>query len=66
VRDGIDAVEDLAGTTLATPALGNTQDVALRAWLADEGYETDQAGAAMCRSPPGKPRSRSRRTMRSR
>jgi NitT/TauT family transport system substrate-binding protein len=44
VRDGIDAVEDLAGTTLATPALGNTQDVALRAWLADEGYETDQAG----------------------
>jgi NitT/TauT family transport system substrate-binding protein len=44
VRDGIDSVADLAGTTLATPALGNTQDVALRAWLADEGYETDQAG----------------------
>ncbi len=44
VRDGIDSVDDLAGTTLATPALGNTQDVALRAWLADEGYETDQAG----------------------
>ncbi|MGH9111327.1 MAG: ABC transporter substrate-binding protein, partial [Acidimicrobiales bacterium] len=44
VRDGIDSVGDLAGTTLATPALGNTQDVALRAWLADEGYETDQAG----------------------
>jgi NitT/TauT family transport system substrate-binding protein len=37
VRDGIDSVGDLAGTTLATPALGNTQDVALRAWLADEG-----------------------------
>jgi NitT/TauT family transport system substrate-binding protein len=44
VRDGIDSVEDLAGKTLATPALGNTQDVALRAWLADEGYQTDQAG----------------------
>jgi NitT/TauT family transport system substrate-binding protein len=44
VRDGIDSPEDLEGTTLATPALGNTQDVALRAWLSDEGYETDQSG----------------------
>ncbi|WP_395245078.1 ABC transporter substrate-binding protein [Agromyces sp. MMS24-K17] len=44
VRDGIDSPEDLAGTTLATPQLGNTQDVALRAWLADEGYETDTSG----------------------
>ena len=44
VRDGIDSPEDLEGTTLATPALGNTQDVALRAWLSEEGYETDQSG----------------------
>ncbi|HEY6697780.1 MAG TPA: ABC transporter substrate-binding protein [Acidimicrobiales bacterium] len=44
VRDGIDSPEDLDGTILATPALGNTQDVALRAWLLDQGYETDQAG----------------------
>jgi NitT/TauT family transport system substrate-binding protein len=44
VRDGIDSPEDLDGTTLATPALGNTQDVALRAWLSEEGYETDQSG----------------------
>jgi NitT/TauT family transport system substrate-binding protein len=44
VRDGIDSPEDLAGTTLATPALGNTQDVALRAWLLREGYETDTSG----------------------
>jgi NitT/TauT family transport system substrate-binding protein len=44
VADGIDSSEDLAGTTLATPSLGNTQDVALRAWLKDEGYETDTAG----------------------
>ncbi|HET6833774.1 MAG TPA: ABC transporter substrate-binding protein [Acidimicrobiales bacterium] len=44
VREGVDSVEDLAGTTLASPALGNTQDVALRAWLADEGYETTQSG----------------------
>ncbi|WP_022889021.1 ABC transporter substrate-binding protein [Agromyces italicus] len=44
VRDGIDSAEDLEGTTLATPQLGNTQDVALRAWLADEGFETDTQG----------------------
>lgn len=44
VREGIDSPEDLAGTVLATPSLGNTQDVALRAWLAEEGFETDTAG----------------------
>ena len=44
VKDGIDAPEDLEGKTLATPQLGNTQDVALRAWLKDNGYETDEAG----------------------
>lgn len=44
VRDGIDDPDDLAGTTLASPQLGNTQDVALRTWLADEGFETDTTG----------------------
>jgi NitT/TauT family transport system substrate-binding protein len=44
VRDGIDSPTDLRGTSLATPQLGNTQDVALRAWLKDEGYETDDTG----------------------
>ena len=44
VRDGIDEPEDLEGTTLATPQLGNTQDVALRTWLADEGFETSTTG----------------------
>jgi NitT/TauT family transport system substrate-binding protein len=44
VRDGISTPEQLAGTTLATPQLGNTQDVALRAWLAEQGYETDLEG----------------------
>lgn len=44
VRDGIDSVEQLEGTTLATPQLGNTQDVALRSWLADEGFKTDING----------------------
>ena len=44
VREGIDAPEDLQGTTVATPQLGNTQDVALRSWLKDEGFEADEAG----------------------
>jgi len=44
VRDDIDSPEDLEGTTLATPQLGNTQDVALRSWLADEGFTTDTSG----------------------
>jgi ABC-type nitrate/sulfonate/bicarbonate transport system substrate-binding protein len=44
VREGIDSPDDLGGTTLASPQLGNTQDVALRKWLADEGFETDTSG----------------------
>ena len=44
VRDGIESADDLVGTTIATPQLGNTQDVALRAWLQEEGIEADTAG----------------------
>ncbi|MBW9109438.1 ABC transporter substrate-binding protein [Microbacterium ureisolvens] len=44
VRDGIDDPADLEGTTIATPQLGNTQDVAARVWLADQGFETDTSG----------------------
>jgi NitT/TauT family transport system substrate-binding protein len=44
VREGIDTPEDLAGKRLASPSLGNTQDVALRAWLAEQGYATDTSG----------------------
>jgi NitT/TauT family transport system substrate-binding protein len=43
-REGLDSPEDLVGTTIATPQLGNTQDVALRAWLKDNGYESDETG----------------------
>ncbi len=44
VREGIDSPEDLVGKTLATPQLGNTQDVALRFWLKEQGYETTEEG----------------------
>ena len=40
VREDITSPDQLAGTVLATPQLGNTQDVALRAWLLEQGYET--------------------------
>jgi NitT/TauT family transport system substrate-binding protein len=45
VREDIETPDELAGTTLATPQLGNTQDVALRNWLREEGFETSLEGA---------------------
>ena len=44
VRDGVDSPDDLKGLTLATPQLGNTQDVALRSWLKEQGLAADDAG----------------------
>jgi len=44
VAEGIDDPADLEGTTIATPQLGNTQDVAARVWLADQGFATDTSG----------------------
>lgn len=44
VNPEIQSVEDLEGRTIATPSLGNTQDVALRAFLTEEGFEIDDAG----------------------
>src|SRR4051812_41229253 len=44
VRDGINAPADLKGTTLASPQLGNTQDVALRTWLTSQGLENSVDG----------------------
>ncbi|MFB9431301.1 ABC transporter substrate-binding protein [Streptoalloteichus tenebrarius] len=37
VKPGITAPEQLRGRVVATPQLGNTQDVALKKWLADKG-----------------------------
>jgi NitT/TauT family transport system substrate-binding protein len=45
VRPGIDSAEDLAGTRIATPQTGGTQDIALRHYLAEEGYEVAANGA---------------------
>jgi NitT/TauT family transport system substrate-binding protein len=39
VRADIARPEDLAGKTVVTPQLGNTQDVALKKWLKDNGLD---------------------------
>ncbi|WP_214318884.1 ABC transporter substrate-binding protein [Nonomuraea sediminis] len=44
VKPGINSVEDLKGKKIATPQLGNTQDVALRYWLQSKGLKTDTQG----------------------
>jgi len=44
VKPNITSAADLKGKTLATPQLGNTQDVALRNWLKSKGLDTDTSG----------------------
>jgi len=44
VKKGINSPADLKGKKIATPQLGNTQDVALRAWLKENGLNADQQG----------------------
>jgi NitT/TauT family transport system substrate-binding protein len=44
---GIERPADLAGKTIATPQLGNTQDVALRAWLLANGLKAKEQGGSV-------------------
>src|SRR6476469_6918818 len=45
VKPEITSASDLKGKTLASPQLGGTQDVALRAWLSSQGYKTNVDGS---------------------
>ncbi|MEV4989032.1 ABC transporter substrate-binding protein [Pseudarthrobacter sp. LMD1-1-1.1] len=45
VKPDITSAADLRGKTLASPQLGGTQDVALRAWLSSQGYKTGVDGS---------------------
>ncbi|MGW9412749.1 ABC transporter substrate-binding protein [Arthrobacter cupressi] len=45
VKPGISSAAHLKGKTLASPQLGGTQDVALRAWLGKQGYKTSTDGS---------------------
>lgn len=44
VSKDITGPDDLKGKTLATPGAGNTQDVALKYWLQQQGYDVDVEG----------------------
>jgi NitT/TauT family transport system substrate-binding protein len=44
VKKGITSPQQLKGQKLATPSLGNTQDVALRYWLKQHGLTTTSTG----------------------
>ena len=44
VKPDINSAQDLKGKTVASPQLGNTQDVALRSWLKGQGLSTDTSG----------------------
>lgn len=43
-RPEITSAAELKGKTVASPQLGNTQDVALRSWLKENGLSTDASG----------------------
>ena len=44
VKPTVNSAADLKGKKVASPQLGGTQDVALRAWLLQNGLKTDKAG----------------------
>lgn len=54
LRQGVtfNSATDLKGRTLATPQLGNTQDVALRAYLLAHGLKTDPQGGGDVKVAP--------------
>jgi len=41
---GINTAQDLRGKKIATPQLGNTQDISCRAWLKAQGFKVTQLG----------------------
>src|SRR5260370_30660885 len=55
VAKGITSAAQLKGKTLATPSLGNTQDVALRYWLKQNGLTTTSTGGGPPPPPPPTP-----------
>jgi len=57
VKKGITAAAQLKGKSLATPSLGNTQDVALRYWLKQHGLTTTTTGGGDAFIKPTKPNS---------
>jgi NitT/TauT family transport system substrate-binding protein len=52
---GIRNERDFSGKTIATPQLGNTQDVAARVWFADKGYRLRERGGNVSLIPLSNP-----------
>lgn len=52
VKPNVNSASDLKGKSVATPQLGNTQDVALRTWLSTQGLKTDTHGGGDVRVVP--------------
>ena len=57
VKKGITSAAQLKGKSLATPSVGNTQDVALRYWLKQHGLNTTPTGGGDVAIKPIKPNS---------
>src|SRR5580698_9504627 len=57
VKKGITSAAQLKGKTLATPSLGNTQDVAVRYWLKQNGVTTTTTGGGDAFIKPTTPNS---------
>ena len=57
VKSGITSAAQLKGKSLATPSLGNTQDVAVRYWLKQHGLTTTPTGGGDVAIKPIKPNS---------
>ena len=57
VKKGITSAAQLKGKSLATPSLGNTQDVAVRYWLKQHGLTTTPTGGGDVSIKPIKPNS---------
>ena len=51
-ESGINTPADFKGRSIATPQLGNTQDVSCRAWLAKNGLKCTLEGVGDCRVAP--------------
>jgi len=51
-KPSITTPAQLKGKTIASPQLGNTQDVALRSWLKTQGYTTTQEGGGDVKVKP--------------
>jgi len=54
-NSAINTERDFGGKTVATPQLGNTQDVAARNWLAARGYKLKEKGGSVTLLPLSNP-----------